>query len=241
LKECESRLAAVTDAPRAEPDLVALERLAQDLPATWNAAGTSMNIKQRLLRTLVEEIIVKADVPTREIVFTIHWKGGQHSELRVRRPQSGEHTKRAPELADQIIRDMAGTWSDEHIAASLNRMGLRTGQSLTWNAGRVEAYRKSSGIAAYAPATHPHEWVTMRDAAKHAGVSPHFVRALVARGLLPAKQVMPDAPWQIRIADLDSDAVRDAIAHRHSTGRPREARRDDRTPTIPGLSGGDAQ
>jgi DNA invertase Pin-like site-specific DNA recombinase len=241
LKECEGRLAAAAGAPRAEPDLAALERLARDLPGTWNAAGTSMSIKQRLLRTLVEEIIVKVEVPSREIVFTIHWKGGQHSELRVRRPQSGEHTKRASEAADQIIRDMAGTWSDEHIATTLNRMGLQTGQSRTWNAQRVIAYRSKHEIAGYAPAASPREWVTMRDAAKHAGVSSHFVRSLVARGLLPAKQVMPDAPWQIRLVDLDSDAVRDAIARRHSTGRPREARRDDQTLTIPGLSGGDAQ
>jgi len=136
---------------------------------------------------------------------------------------------------------MAGTWSDEHIATTLNRMGLQTGQSRTWNAQRVIAYRSKHEIAGYAPAASPREWVTMRDAAKHAGVSSHFVRSLVARGLLPAKQVMPDAPWQIRLVDLDSDAVRDAIARRHSTGRPREARRDDQTLTIPGLSGGDAQ
>jgi hypothetical protein len=129
---------------------------------------------------------------------------------------------------------MAGTWNDEHIAATLNRMGLHTGQGLTWNKKRVESYRKTAGIRAYAPATKPDEWVTMRDAAKHAGISSHFVRRLIQLGVLPAKQVVPDAPWQIRLSDLDSDAVRTAIARRHSTGRPCEARRDTRTLAIPG-------
>ena len=30
------------------------------------------------------------------------------------------------------MRSMAGRWSDEHIATSLNRMGLPTGQGKTW-------------------------------------------------------------------------------------------------------------
>src|SRR5262249_2637117 len=120
-------------------------------------------------------------------------------------------------------------------ASSLNRLGIRTGQGQTWTAERVESYRRTADIRAYAPAVDREQWMTMRDAAKYAGVSHHFVRTLIQPGVLPGKQVVPDAPWQIRRADLDSHAVRAAIAGRHSTGRPREARRDTRTPTIPGL------
>ena len=35
----------------------------------------------------------------------------------------------------------------------------------------------------------------MRDAAKYAGLSHRFVRTLIDRGVLPAKQVIPEAPW----------------------------------------------
>ena len=35
------------------------------------------------------------------------------------------------------MRRMAGRWCDEHIAASLNRMGMRTGQGKSWTARRV--------------------------------------------------------------------------------------------------------
>lgn len=235
LRACEERLTSVACAPRIEPDVSALERLAQDLPAVWNAASTDMGVKQRLVRTLVEEIVVDIDEATRDVVLVIHWKGGQHSALRVRKPATGEHTKRTPAAADHVVRAMAGTWSDEHIAATLNRMGLRTGQGQTWTQRRVESYRRKAGIAAYAPAANPREWVTMRDAAMHAGVSSHMIRALIQRGLLPAKQVVPDAPWQIRVADLDTDAVRTAIARRHSVpGYPYQARLDDRTLAIPG-------
>ena len=47
------------------------------------------------------------------------------------------------------MRSMAGRWSDEHIAASLNRMGLPTGQGKTWTAKRVSSVRRVRDIHAY--------------------------------------------------------------------------------------------
>jgi hypothetical protein len=60
------------------------------------------------------------DEAAREVVLTIHWRGGQHSQLRVRKPKSGEHGCRTPEEALAVMRSMATRWSDQDIAASLN-------------------------------------------------------------------------------------------------------------------------
>ena len=40
-----------------------------------------MRTRQRLLRALVNDIIADVDEETREIVLTIRWSGGQHSQL----------------------------------------------------------------------------------------------------------------------------------------------------------------
>ena len=45
-----------------------------------------MRARQRLLRALVVDIIADIDDKAREIVLTIHWRGGQHSQVRVRKP-----------------------------------------------------------------------------------------------------------------------------------------------------------
>jgi DNA invertase Pin-like site-specific DNA recombinase len=235
LRQCETRLAEPTAMSAPPPDREALLRLASDLRAAWDAPTADARVKQQLVRTLVEEIVVDVDDATREIVLVIHWRGGQHSEVRARKPRTGDHRQRTTDEAATVILESAGTWSDEHTAAMLNRMGLRTGQGQTWTRRRVQSYRRTAGIRAYASAVDPQQWVTMRDAARYASVSHHFIRTLIQRRVLPAKQVIPDAPWQIRRADLDSPAVRAAIARRHSTGRPREAHRDDQTPMIPGL------
>ena len=86
------------------------------------------------VRALITDIVADVDEATREVVLTIHWKGGQHSELRVRKPRTGEHGCRTPEAALAVMRSMATRWSDEDIAASLNRMGMRTGQGKSWTA-----------------------------------------------------------------------------------------------------------
>ena len=47
------------------------------------------------------------------------------------------------------MRSMAIRWSDEDIAASLNRMGMPTGRGKTWTAHRVGSLRRVHGIHAF--------------------------------------------------------------------------------------------
>jgi Protein of unknown function (DUF2939) len=44
-----------------------------------------------LVRTLITEIVADVDEAAGEIILVIHWKGGQQSQPRVRKPRSGEH------------------------------------------------------------------------------------------------------------------------------------------------------
>jgi hypothetical protein len=67
----------------------AFANLAGELSAAWNAPKVSMRVRQQLLRTLIIDIVANVDDETREVVLTIHWRGGQHSELRVRKPRTG--------------------------------------------------------------------------------------------------------------------------------------------------------
>jgi DNA invertase Pin-like site-specific DNA recombinase len=181
--------------------------LADDLSAAWKAPRTTMRTRQRLVRALITEIVVDIDAAAGEIVLVIHWKGGQHSELRVRKPRTGEHGCSTPEQALAVMRSMAGRWSDQDIAASLNRMGMPTGQGKTWTAHRVGSVRRVRGIHGYRSAEKNGEWLTMRDAAAKLGVSHHQIRKLIKVGILASEQIMPDAPHQIRAADLASERV----------------------------------
>lgn len=200
-----------------EVDPSAFANMAENLSAAWNAPDVTMRARQQLLRTLIADIIVDVDDAVRDVVLTIHWRGGQHSELRVRKPRTGEHGCATADDALAVMRSMAGRWSDEHIAASLNRMGLPTGQGKTWTAHRVASVRRVRGIHAYRSAEKDGEWLTMTEAAKALGVTNHAIRRLIKSGILPAVQVVSGAPYQIRADDLASEAVRTAAARK---GRP---------------------
>jgi excisionase family DNA binding protein len=212
VEACRTRLEETTGGLEPIADTPDFAGLADDLNAAWTSPNVTMRARQQLLRALVADIIADVDEAVREVILTIHWRGGQHSQLRVRKTKTGEHGCRAPDEALAVIRSMAARWSDEHVAASLNRMGMRTGQGKTWTAHRVSSLRRVHGIHAYRSAEKNGEWLTMSDAAKLLGVSNHAIRRLIKDGILAAEQVVPDAPYQIRASDLQNQKVVDALA-----------------------------
>jgi len=125
---------------------------------------------------------------------------------------------------------MATRWSDADIAASLNRMGMPTGQGKTWTAHRVSSVRRVNGIRAYRSAEKAGEWLTMSEAATMLGVTHHRIRRLIKDGILPAEQVVPGAPYQIRAADLLHERVVAAIGR---TGRPCRIAPENQLPMFP--------
>ena len=229
VEACQARLEPARDTTQSA-NAADFLGLANDLETAWTSPNVSMRSRQQLLRALVVDIIADVDEAVRDVILTIHWRGGQHSQLRVRKPKSGEHGCRTPDEALAVISSMAARWPDEHIAASLNRMGMRTGQGKTWTAHRVGSLRRVHGIHAYLSAEKDGEWLTMRDAAAALGVSSHTIRRLIQAGVLPAAQVVPDAPYQIRSSDLHSQAVSTVIARK---GRPYRSESAEPLPMFP--------
>ena len=212
LRRVQACMAAV-DREHLSPDVPVpdLTGLAGDLSAAWKAPSTTMRTRQRLVRALIEDIVADVDTEAGEVVLVIHWKGGVHSSLRLRKPKTGEHGCQTPEQALAVIRSMAGRWTDDHIAATLNRMGLPTGQNKTWTAKRVSSIRRVNGIDTYVSADKSSDWCTMSEAAAELNVTNHAIRRLIKDGILPATQVIKGAPYQIRRSTLQSEAVTTAM------------------------------
>jgi len=196
---------------RPSPDKEVLLSLAQDLPAVWNSPSTDMRLKQRLVRILIEEIVVDVDEKSSQVVLVIHWSGGRHSEVRVKKNESGKHRRCTSMDAIGVIRQMAGRFSDEQVAATLNRLGLRTGAGNTWNEARVRSAREYQQLPAFDPSHPRKDFVTLREAAQRLGLSLTIVRRMIAENKLPASQVIMCAPWQIPAEALQSETVRTEV------------------------------
>jgi len=212
-----------------------LESLATDLPRVWEAASSEMRVKQRIARLLIHEIIANSDDGKREIVLVIHWAGGRHSEVRMARPTAGEHRHRTGPDAEGVVRCMAGGWPDHDIAASLNRLRLRTGAGNTWTASRVASLRQRLRLVEYDEAR-AKPMLTLNQAADRLGVGPWVLRRLITRGILEATQVVPCAPWQLDPSILDTDAIRSAAkAVQDHTRRSGSRLADSQTLEISGI------
>jgi hypothetical protein len=109
------------------------------------------------------------------------------------------------------MKQMATRYSDDDIAATLNRMGIRTGHNKTWTAHRVSSIRRVQAIHAFRPAEKDGQWLTMKEAAQFLKVTSHVIRRLIVDGILIAEQVVPGAPWQIEACHLQNETVINAL------------------------------
>ena len=195
------------------PNRQVLVSLAQDLPALWNDRSTDMRQKQRIVRILIREIVADVDQTGQEIVLLIHWAGGRHSELRLKKSQTGKHRHCTDLQAIEVIRKMAGRFPDEQIAATLNRLRLRTGVDNPWNESRVYSVRHHHHLPAFDPNTATRSDVTLKEAAQRLSLSPQSVRKMIEAKILPGAQVVECAPWQIPVAALETEVVRREAAN----------------------------
>jgi len=208
-KELERKLQEFDDESQSAPapSKEVLLSLAQDLPAIWNSLSTDMRLKQRIVRILIREIIADVEEKSREVVLVIHWAGGHHSELRVKKSESGRSRRCTDPQTIEVLRQMAGNFSDQQIASTLNRLQLRTGVGNSWTVMRVRSARSYYELPAFAQNDQPRE-VTLQVAAQRLNVSQSFVRRMIEEKILPARQVVVCAPWQIPVEALDSEVIR---------------------------------
>jgi hypothetical protein len=196
--------------PVVELDRERLMRLAEDLPYVWRST-TDKRLKQQIAHTLLVEVGADVDEKTSEVQLIFHWVGGRHSEVRVPKNRPGSHSKITSADALAVILAMAGRFDDPAIAATLNRLKLKTGRGNTWIESRVRSARIARKLPNYDGASRDGSHVTLQEAAKHFGVSPTAIRNLLEDGVIPGEQVVPCAPWMIPAAALRETRVIKAV------------------------------
>jgi hypothetical protein len=198
--------------------------LARDLDAIWWSPDCDVRLKKRIVRTLIEEVIADVDASAAEIILSIHWKGGVHTELRLPRRRRGQMNHTSKDVV-AAVRGLARICSDDVIAGVLNRNDLRTGRGNRWTRERVVTLRNWNGIACYSPQRCREEgWLKLNEAAALLGVSPRTLRLAVERGEIPGSHPLPDGPWIIKRRGLETDAAQQIV---------RRARCRSRTPAKP--------
>ena len=119
----------------------------------------------------------------------------------------------------------------------MNRMRCRSTDSGTWTAVRVRELRERMGIAPFDPNQSREETISVDETARRLQICVGSVLRLIREGILPAKQLMPSALWQVPAAALESESVRIGV-RTIVEHRPRNARvlQEERTLKLPGFA-----
>jgi DNA invertase Pin-like site-specific DNA recombinase len=192
--------------------------MGENFSEIWDSDRCPPTLKKMIFRTAIEEIIVHTDANKQTLHFTIHWKGGVHTQLEMDRPRLVTEMVTAMEALD-IIRRMAVRHGDDQIASVLNRLGYVTGKGKRWNQNRVATARKNHSIAGQKRAVADPDRVSLSEAARLCRVNHRSIERLVEAGLLNADQLAPRAPWEIRRSDLDAEPVRSILERLRRTGK----------------------
>jgi hypothetical protein len=224
VREIELRIEqhGATAAPTATPSLEEFHQLSQQLETIWTDPATSVRLKKRIVRTLIEEVLVDVDSSAGELILILHWKGGAHTEQRLPRRRRGQcSTQTSRELID-AIGVLARICSDDLIAGILNRNGHLTGRGNRWTRERVAALRSHHRIPSYQRDEQPRAWMNLTDAAALLDVSPRTLRLAIDRGEVAADHPLADGPWIISRDVLESESAQ-ALKRRVSRATRRPA------------------
>jgi excisionase family DNA binding protein len=179
-----------------------LLQMGADLEAAWHHPAATAATRKRIIRAVLREVMAR--VEDDQIQLLLHWQGGDHTRLTVKKNRRGQTRWTVePETID-LIRACARLMPDKAIAGMLNRTGKRTGRLNGWTQSRVRGFRNTHGIAVYVDG----EWaergeVTLTEAARMLDLSPMTVLRWIRAGTIPAEQYCKGAPWVIKRRDVE--------------------------------------
>jgi excisionase family DNA binding protein len=200
--------------------------LGADVEAAWNSSGATPATRKRIIRTLIEEIVVRVEDDALDLV--IRWAGGDHTSLRVRKNRAGQHRWGTDADVVELVTALARQLPDKAIASILNRAGKTTGRGNGWTRSRVCIVRNHRGIPPYREGERAERGeVTLEEAAGVLNVSEATVRRLIKEKVLPATQHCKGAPWVIRADDLDNATVKQTADARRQRRPPSEDQRQN--------------
>jgi hypothetical protein len=193
--------------PLSEKERRELLDLSYDLPKVWNSPSTTNELRKRIIRTVVKEIVCDVDEENHSILLSIHWEGGIHTKLELKKNRTGEHTKSTDKSIVELVRELSKMLLDKAIAPILNRLKLKTGCGNNWTEDRVRWLRNHNGIK---PCTKDKEIVTLQQAAERLGICSQSIRGLIEKQIISGNQIVPCAPWAIPLEELEKDEVKRA-------------------------------
>ncbi|MGB7170075.1 MAG: recombinase family protein, partial [Acidobacteriaceae bacterium] len=112
----------LVEASAQAPQLTAEQRqqllaLGDDLEQLWDHPQSPVTLKKRILRTVLQEVVVDTTDDPPSVHLKLHWAGGSHTELTVRKNKTGYHNHINSDEVTELIRELALVCPDTAIVS----------------------------------------------------------------------------------------------------------------------------
>jgi hypothetical protein len=198
-----------------------LEALAQNLPAVWNAATTKADEKKRILRLIIQEVLLDQTSDRGQVLIKIIWQTGALSEHKIARHVHSYADYVDHDLLRRRITELnADGLMDKQIAAVLNAEGVLSARRRLFTYANIWLLRQRWGLPAVKfnpvganPARWPDGSYSVQGAASALGVTPQTIFDYLARGLLRGRQLTKGQPWQIDLIAAQIASLQERLQH----------------------------
>ena len=172
-------------------------KLSRDLPRLWNSKATSTKDKKRILQLLIQDITVEK--PGRgKAILHVRWQGDQCEDIPVELPRPAAERWRHSDALVQRVRELARSYSDDEIAATLNAEGLKSNKGNAFTRSSISWIRHKHAIQPV-DKKKPEEQ-TVKGVSQQFGVSPGVVYYWIANKIITARRLNRGSPYWITIS-----------------------------------------
>jgi DNA invertase Pin-like site-specific DNA recombinase len=191
--------------PLGEVEREQVRRLAQQVPALWQAPTTAAADRRQVARLLLERVVLTVGSGDDQIAVRVEWAGGAVQEQTLRRTVRGYKDQADwPRLSARLAALHTEGHKPLEIAAALDEEGFRPPKRADrFQAGMVRRLLDELGLRRRVPrckesgALQSGEW-WLHTLAARLGVSPHTLHGWRRKGWLRARQVGGrGGPWAV--------------------------------------------
>jgi DNA invertase Pin-like site-specific DNA recombinase len=180
-EQCKNDRAAITEQQRA-----GIAALAHDFPRLWQNPKTPDRERKRLVRLLVEDVTL---IQNEEITAHVRFKGGITKTLTLPRPLNYWEGRKTPADVVTEIDRLLDQHTEKEIAAILNERGVRSGDGKDFHSRAVARVRTKYQLKSRYDRLREKGLLTLEEMADRLKLTPIWVRAWRAHGLLRAYPV----------------------------------------------------
>jgi transposase len=180
-----------------------INTLGSDLRLVWSAPTTTDRDRKELLRTLLEEVILKVERKENHADLTLRWRGGMITKLNVQLKTYQVQGPKTDEDTLSLLRRLAAHYPDNVIAGILNRQERKPaygGQFTAFSVGSLRRYHNSPRFEPTSESPSG-EILPVQKAAKVLGVAASTLHRWLNAGFVAGEQLTPGAPWRIRMTE----------------------------------------